>query len=244
MVELDKVSVLPEFEKAFKGATFRKDARAFLSLDDTTFDTVVQSLSSETGILARFGLEKLLTDAGIPRDPNVTSLRRFIDAFGRWGRKLPPSGIPLLINTLKTALKGEFNEPELETMSARVERLMGTSFPGLELADKVDAVVSSTGKAFRSANFISDIRPVFDSDRSKVLAVVPMTTLRLVTESDDDGDVPTVLEARLTENDVNELCKKLVEAQRKLAVLKRLLAEKGIEVAECSMVVNEEAETK
>ena len=120
-----------------------------------------------------------MANAGVTDDTQTRLLLRIIPVFARWGRTTGQKIPETFVETLHVALGRQFEEAEHATLTARLIRLLNGSFPGLALADKTDAVAHTTGRALRCVQLISDVRPIFDDSREHVLAVVPMTTLKL-----------------------------------------------------------------
>jgi hypothetical protein len=133
---------------------------------------------------------------------------------------------------LYAALHNEFTPYELRTLMHRLTTLLENNFPGLALADKCTLVARATGRGLRSAQLITNVRPVFDDRREQILAFVPITTFRLTTESPEESVPDETWEVQLSESELQELSLKLAEAQQKLSVMKQLFSEKNVELTE------------
>ncbi len=239
MTELGNPTILANFKKAFESDGFKSDARSLLMVDDDRFSTLVAQLQVAPVILGSVRLQEEIAKAGIADEGQVRLLTRIIPIFARWGRTAAHGKVDSFVATLHAALASEFSEAELANLAKRFVAMLLGEFPGLKLADKTEAVARATGRELRSVRLITDVRPVFDDGRERVLAVVPMTTLKLTTESLEDGVPASTWEVQLSEWELVDLSTKIAEAQQKLAVMKKLLCDKDIEIADCTMVLRD-----
>jgi hypothetical protein len=239
MAEPNHAAILPNFKKAFEGDGFKSDVRLFLSVAEDQFQTLIARLKMVKGVLGAFRLQLEIANSGIAVATHQQLLVRLIPIFARWGQTSLKGKKESFTATLIASLHSDFTESELGTLVTRFTALLEGEFPGLELADKSEAVARATGRVLRNAQLITDVRPVFDDAREQVLTVVPMTTLRLTTESLEDGVPASTWEVQLSEEELGEIGRKVAEAQQKLAVMKRLLLDKGLEIADCGMVTQD-----
>lgn len=239
MTDPKTAPILPNFKKAFQSENFISDARRFLTVGDEEFAQILGRLQNSHAILGPSHLREEIVNSGVSDDNTVQLLLRIVPVFARWGRTVAHGKIESFVATLHVALRDEFEGAELAKLAERLKSILQGHFPALVRADKVDLVVHSTGRTLRSVQLISDVRPVFDESRERIIAVVPMTTLQLTADSVEDGVPPLTCEAHLSEQDLLDLSQKVAEAQQKLAVMKKVLCEKQIEIADCAMVMGD-----
>jgi hypothetical protein len=243
MPESNTQPTLPKFRKAFESDSFKRDAQVFLTVGDDAFHSVVEQLELTYDILSTKGLREIIVQAGVTNETQSRLLVSIVPVFARWGRTIAQGKTEALLATVDIALERDFSEAERSILATRFTTLLEGTFPGLALADKADTVSRATGRKLRNAQLITDIRPVFDESREHILAVVPMTTLKLTTESSEEGMPVETCEVQLSESELGALIDKLVEAQRKLDATKKLLRNRSIDIAECAMVVADEEGT-
>jgi nucleotide-binding universal stress UspA family protein len=224
----------------FASAGFKNDARVFLTVSDSEFATILARTESARGILSPGKLRQTFFDVGVIDPEKVDVLMRIIRSFATWGETIAREGPEPLLASLNAALH---EDPEFAksvgTLASRIRTLLVGNFDGLKLAEKAERVARSIGRQLRGVQLITDVRPVFDNEHTSVLAVVPMTTLKLTTVSNEEGSPTSTFEVQFSEAHLLQLGTLLAEAQKKLAVTKKLLSDKEIEIADCTMVMTE-----
>lgn len=90
-------------------------------------------------------------------------------------------------------------------------------YPAVERYRKAQRLASITGFQVVGVEFVCDARPVFDKDRERIEGMLPVTTLKLVYEKQNE-DIQ-VTEVLLSAAMLGELLEKANRAQQKLRVL-------------------------
>jgi hypothetical protein len=108
---------------------------------------------------------------------------------------------------------------ELETKLRRLIR----EYPVLSRSRKARRLQSILGNAAEGFDLICDARPVYNANRDRIEGLVPLVTLKIVYEGQDEET--RALEVTLTREFVNELADKVEKIQQKLAVLDRSIME-------------------
>ena len=135
------------------------------------------------------------------------------------------------MSLLRDAITKDMTDPkdpsERKTIADRLEQLIIAPI-GFDRIFKARKLAESSGIDLDNIGIICDIRPVFESDRTNIEGAVVVTTMHI--ELDNNG-VPACFDVRITETQLQDLVQKLKFAELKLRAIKRLLAEKEIELA-------------
>jgi hypothetical protein len=122
----------------------------------------------------------------------------------------------------------DFPPDKIAVLKLRVQKLLFAP-GGFRRQQKAETLAEATGADLNELNIICDIRPVFDSARREIEGAVVISTLTLeITEL--DGKV-SLVECRLSEKQVDDLCKVSLNAKQKLAAIRNLLSSKEIATA-------------
>lgn len=216
-----------------------RDAKTLLALETGQIEAVRRELEAFPGFLDRKKTEELLA--------SVTEDRRTCSALARLivnlDRRLRATGqaVDQLLSDIGEWLKDEGNqrkgllsESEFKEVKARLPLLL-RAFPGLERQAKAERLSQATGLPLEKIEIICDLRPVFDKEREQVEGMIPYTTLRIVCKGADG--LPVALDAVLSQQDVSQLAKASANAEKKLARLRDLLAEKQMPVPRTDMTM-------
>jgi len=216
-----------------------RDARRLVGVETAQVEAACRELEAFPGFLDRKKTEELL--ASVIRDPpTCRALARLIANVDRRLRATG-QGVDQLLSHIGEWLKNEENqrkgllsESEFEELKARLPLLL-RPLPGLERQAKAERLAQATGLPLEKIEIICDLRPVFDKDRDRVEGMIPYTTLRIVCKGPDG--LPVALEAILSQQDVSQLAKASANAEKKLARLRDLLAEKQLPVPRTDMTM-------
>ncbi|WP_437325543.1 hypothetical protein [Sorangium sp. So ce381] len=227
-------------EQLLQSDAFLNDARRFAAIPDDAFEAALKAVHSAPGFLGPRRLHAVAR-AAIADSKQAASFAHFVINFAELGRD---TGIrtSALVDSIAEELPDSLSDAERRSI---VDRLPQTLAPvlGVELQAKVDRVVRKTGSHLDELAMISDLRPVFDEDGERVEGLVPLTTLKLVVHQ-SGALSPTVVEVRITEEELDDLCVQAARAKRKLAALKKLVsAQNGIELPESIMTLSDTPST-
>jgi len=141
---------------------------------------------------------------------------------------VPPSRVDQTIQTVRDWREANnknaerFPEEALVSVEQNLRRLT-RDFPALERCRKARRLGSILGNTAESLELICDLRPVFNAQRDLVEGMMPLTTMKIVYEGQDEE--VRVLEVQLSRDMLTELVEKAQKAQQKLDVLNRSIAE-------------------
>ena len=132
------------------------------------------------------------------------------------------------VGALYAALKGRegVTSDDVERLKTNLDHLL-VKQPALDYLVKAGHLSIVTGKELKGLEFISDIRAVFDEERTKIIGVLPYTTLRI--EVDDLGR-KTSVELRITEEQLNAISEKAELAKVKVSTIRAFAQELNIPV--------------
>lgn len=137
---------------------------------------------------------------------------------------VPPQRVDQFIQTVRDWREADNKNaerfPEEALVSAEQNfRRLTRDFPALERCRKARRLGSILGNTAESLELICDLRPVFDAQRDLVEGIMPLTTMKIVYEGQDQE--VRVLEVQLSRDMLAELVEKAQKAQQKLQVLER-----------------------
>jgi hypothetical protein len=120
-----------------------------------------------------------------------------------------------------------FSLEELQRLRQLRNRL-ASHWSSIERQAKAERLGKATGQALEKIELICDLRPIFNSTRTQVEGLIPITTLRVTVEGPDG--LPTALEAILSREDVDRLSEIASHAKAKLEALVNLSSRFDIEI--------------
>ena len=208
-----------------KDEDFVKDAQRILAIGPDQFEELAVALEQFSSFLSR----ELLTEVVVEAIGETDDAKKIGRTIRRLATVLRESEDPVGENVgeLKDAINEhltQLNSDERQTLGERLDRLAAKP-SGFDRQYKAQELVDATGKELDGLQFICDMRPVFNEDRSTVEGVIPLTTLRI---DISDGDASSSMDIRLNEEQLNDLFDKSQIALRKLSMLKEFLPEKDI----------------
>ena len=201
--DLNQIANLPEPEFSSLSEALGTHPN-FLTAGDVE-ETVQKIVSSElAGRLAR-GLIRLNSAIRSAQEPEQAALDALCAALGRF--------------------PNDFSGDTVEVIRVRLRTLL-LAPSGFKRQKKAETLADATGADLNDLNIICDIRPVFDDERKVVDGALVITTLTLeIIEL--DGRISSV-ECRLTEKQIDDLCRVSLVAKQKLDVIKTLLNTKSV----------------
>ncbi len=216
-----------------------RDAKTLLDLETGQIEEVCRELEGFPGFLDRMKTEELI--GSVIEDRHTC--RAVARLIANVDRRLRATGqnVDQLLSHIGEWLKDEGNqrkgllsESEFEELKTRLPLLL-RRVPGLERQAKAERLSQATGLPLEKIEIICDLRPVFDKDRDHVEGMIPYTTLRIVCKGADG--LPVALEAILSQQDVSQLVRASANAEKKLARLRDLLAEKQLPIPRTNMTM-------
>lgn len=177
----------------------------------------------------------LEAEAGFPNADRLSDLvREVVDDDRRTSavvgalHNVPSQRVDLVIQTIRQWREADdrnaerFPESALGALEEKLPRLI-RDFAGLERYRKARRLASILGNTVEALELICDIRPVFNAQRDVVEGMIPLTTMKIIYEGQDEEI--RVLEVQLSRDLLNELVEKAQMAQQKLDVLNRSITE-------------------
>lgn len=196
-----------------------EDLLVIAQLSREVIEQLATTLDDSVGFLTEEELRQLAWDA-IQDERGVSA---FLGAF--WS--IRPGQIDEVIKTLRDWREADSKNMQrlpdaiFTVLQENLSRLI-RNYPAWERFRKARRLASITGNKARRVELICDARPVFDQDRQQIEGFIPLTTLKLMYESqtEESGSVEVVLSVDVLE----ELLEKSKKAQEKVTLLRDFLS--------------------
>ncbi len=177
-------------------------------------DAVVTSLHVAQGFLDSDSLEQVVRDA-LPDGRLASAVVRALE-------NVRPEAVERTLRMVgywrdadqSNAVR--FPAESWAALEGKLPRLI-QEYPAVERCRKAQRLTSITGNRVVGLEVICDARPVFDKNRERVEGMLPMTTLKMVYEQQNEEI--QVTEVLLSVEMLKELIEKANRAQQKLRVL-------------------------
>lgn len=206
------------------------DLRKFVRLPDDTFEKTLSSLEHAPTFVDKSDLVELLRQQLLTGDAElVARVIRWMNRVSREGSTIEQICSELALIRRKRTGQEEpaFQESDLKLMKSRGDRLSAV-WHFLERQHKAEELCKVTGMRLQSAQFVCDLRPIFDSERETIEGLLPVTTLRIVAEGIDG--IPCGMDVILSEADLQRIDTQVTHARRKIAASKAVSEQLGIPV--------------
>lgn len=197
-----------------------EDMLAISKVPTNAIGRLAEALEREPGIPTIEHLNQLV-GTFIPEKAQASAIRTAL--VNLWRARVEP--ILRELQEWRTAdAKNAATLPE-ETLTAISERLrqLIRDYPVLKRFRKARRLISLTGNHVQEVNILCDIRPVFDDNRKVVEGMIPLTTLKLVYEGQDEE--VKVLEVLLSTEMLDQFLSEAGKAKTKLATLRESASE-------------------
>lgn len=177
-------------------------------------DAIATAVEAEVGFLGKAKLLQLLKGV-VDNESHASSvvaalynllprrLEQIVETLGEWRRADPKNEETL-------------SDEAFADLKAKLPRLI-RDYPVLSRSRKTRRLRSILGNAVQGIEIICDARPVYNAARDSIEGLIPLTTMKIEYESQDEETHE--VEVMLTREDVNELANKVKKAQQKLDVL-------------------------
>jgi hypothetical protein len=203
----------------------REDLKQVASLSEPEFSSLAASLAAHPNFLTAGDVGEIVQRnvSGEVAEALARALIRVNYAI-RSAQETEEEALRTLCGTLDR-FPQDFPREAAEVIKARLPVLL-LAPKAFKRQKKAEALADATGADLNALNIICDIRPVFDEEKKEVDGALVISTLTLeIIEL--DGRVSSV-ECRLTEKQIDDLCKVSLFAKQKLEVIKTLLNAKSI----------------
>jgi hypothetical protein len=204
-----------------------RDAAHLLSVDPVAFERLISDLQVFDGFVDQGELTRRLLPAVGGDDQKAKGIARFVDRYHELIRthSVPVSKfIRMFLDGLRKAdPKGELIPADsTSAFCTRLEQLF-TSYPGYLRQAKAEELAKNCGTPIERVEIILDLRPVFDSDRTTIEGVIPVSRLRIVSTA--FNGLPVLTEVVLTEHELEQLENVVSKAKAKLNAAKKAVTE-------------------
>jgi len=212
-------------EQLLGGTEFRSNLKKIVTLPEPEFSSTATALNTHPNFLVAADVAEILqknisstqTDTVArtllqlnssirnTQEPEEKALEELCSALGKYAEEFPPDDVKVL--------------------RARLQKLVLAPL-GFKRQKKAEILAEATGADLNELNIICDIRPVFDEDRKEIdgALIIPTLTLEVL---ELDGGLSSV-ECRLTEEQLDDLCRISLLAKQKMVAIKTLLTAKSI----------------
>jgi hypothetical protein len=191
-----------------------KDLRQLAEIPLDKLNELREKISKQTGFLHFAELSALINsciDSETARHAVLHSVQllrpefveHVLEAVNRW-RSIDEKGFD------------EFPDAMIERLGLNLRALIH-SYPAIDRAKKANVLRSALGNELKGAVFICDARPVFDEPRESIEGLIPLTTLKMVYERQDQSTAE--IEIVLTASQLSILGDQVQKAKQKLREL-------------------------
>ncbi len=209
------------FAKLMKEPTFIRDAEALSQLKQEQFDRLLEGLRAPKVFLdyeAISSAVESLVDSPEPVHRIIAGLNQMV--------KNSDDAREETLEALEEVIRESEEFSNADLIADRIMKLL--TVEGLSLQSKAEYLLSM-GVGVDSVEIVCDLRPVFSSDRTEVAGVMPITTMYLDIEGQD-----SLMVLSLTEELLESLTSKAIEATNKLQILADLCDEKKLKMPNLS----------
>ncbi len=214
----DRIVFHPGISGFFRGAFLPpdmvEDMRTIARIPDDQIDAIATALEAEIGFLDKEKLSQLVgsvvddescASAVVIALNNLRSqqLEQIFEALEKW-RQADQQNAEV------------FSDETFADLKVKLSRLI-KDYSALARFRKTRRLRSILGNTVEEIEIICDARPVYNDTRDLIEGLIPITTLKIEYEGQDEETHE--VEVMLTRDGVNDLAKKVEKAQQKLDVL-------------------------
>jgi len=192
-----------------------RDLHNIAGLSEATCVRIAGAVHALEGLTTSDAVEATVRDAIGDDSPAASSVCSALTKLRDDGVERLVASVTEWVNA-NNARKEVFSDRTLEQLSRNL-RVLITDNRAVRLLQKADKLLRDVGNEIHDIKFVCDLRPVFDSKKEKVDAFVLVANFRLIYMS-QDGQRQSC-EIALTEDELETLHKKTVEAKEKMKVL-------------------------
>jgi hypothetical protein len=202
---------------------FIADARWLLDLDKQLVQSLTKDLNSAPGFLDDAAV---LRHAVLHFGDDGTRIATIVKRVGSVLRNTEDS-LEDVKESLESVILEKMDAFDGAEKSRLVELISSLTLEpqGIVIQRKAEILANQTGNDLESVEFVSDMRPILDASRKRIVGLIPLTTMRI----EHSGD-PSGIDLLLTEPQLMMLCDKANSAKNKIEVIKKFSAEAGIDI--------------
>jgi hypothetical protein len=206
------------------------DLKAILALSEDELALIATALRSQEGFLDYVGIVEIVRDitGRAEEAKRIASFTKQLDRIWR-GTDVP---LERFVSELQQAMRkhepAEGSDLSRDQFEEAAKRLPAFIADAASMRRQWDAerVAAGTGLALEDVHLYCDARPVFNKSRTVIEGMVLLTNMK-ITATGLDG-LPTGIEVRLSETQVQDLAKKAAEVEVKLKTLRTTMTDKDI----------------
>ena len=195
------------------------DLATIASTPEASLTQLSERLQAQTGFLSHLRLVKLITESiedelqgqAVNRalqNLRPESLDRVLEAIDEW-RQVDDQSREVFPDELFAGLGNRLS-------------VLIQGYPALSRGIKASKLQNIIGNELYDATFICDARPVYNDARDQIEGMIPVTTIRLVYEQQDEE--MHEIEMVLTASELRALIERAEKAEVKLKTLQRSIA--------------------
>jgi len=185
-------------------------------LSDEQFDTLATAIQTDGFNIEKPRVEQLAETMDIAPESVAYLLSTASFVYSRFS-KLPADRVTPAVEALvRNLVNVHLEESQRSRLAARIARLAQPS-PNLELVRKIQRLQKGFLPNLQSVSSFVDIRPNFDEEGRMIQGLIPVTQVRITTDSDESSKAWFVFQ--VDEEGLKALQKAIERAERKLAAL-------------------------
>lgn len=219
-----------------KNEAFISDVKRILQIDNAHLDRLEEALSQAGSFLDPNTLSRVVDDAldGNEASSDISNTIWHLSQVLHSADEQPEAAAAQLNEAIVNS-SAEISEDEGRWLGERIQKL-AVQPAGFARQRKAQRLSEATGAELVDLQIISDIRPVFNEDRSDIEGAVPVTTLRL--DIAESAGCPSTIQVHLTEQQLADLLMKAESARKKIGVIKKALHDKAILMPATTATIN------
>lgn len=195
------------------------DLATIASTPEASLMRLSEQLQAQSGFLSHSRLVKLITECV---EDELQG-----DAVNRTLQNLQPESLDQVLGAINEWRQVDDQSRELfpdDLFANLVDRLpvLLQEYPALHRGIKAAGLRNIIGNELYDATFICDARPVYNDDRDQIEGMIPVTTMRLVYEQQNEE--MQEIEMALTAGELRALIERAEKAETKLKTLQRSIA--------------------
>lgn len=197
-----------------------EDLSAVATIPEDKLKQLGEILERQTGFLTSEALAKLVSES-VPDEAQGSATFSAL-------QNLRPEAIPQVLETIQSwrsandQNKERLPDDRYAALQVNLPTLI-REYPALNRMRKVKRLRASLGNEWEGVAFICDARPVYNEARDDIEGMIPLTTMKVVYER--QNQLTDEIEFVLTAEQLDDLITRAKKAQDKLTVLRRKTAE-------------------
>ena len=204
-------------------AVSKKMVEDMLTISSVATEAVVrlaEALEQELGIPTSERLDQIVSEF-VPDKTQASAIRTAL--VNLWRSRVDP--LLRELEEWRTADPRNTERLSDHKYAAIKERLLQLirDYPALKRFRKARRLITLTGSRVQEIEILCDIRPVFDEDRKKIEGMIPLTTLKMAYEGQDEES--KVVEVLLSPEMLDKILSEAQKAKQKLTTLQNLVSE-------------------